>query len=356
MLCFSIPTPGFPILLQSTFRYKLGVTFARRCVRDIINLSLTELRIVFVGKTGTGKSSTINTIAGKRLFNATASPSSVTINCQWAQFEVEGKPLLVVDTPGIFDTNTPIPETVEELAKVMTITSPGFHVFIIVMKVGRFTEEEHNSVRILAETFGPELYERAVIVFTGLDDLEADGVSFESFIQSANENLTELFATCSNRIIPFNNRLPLNGDARKPQVRNLMRTIERIMKEKNNSYYTNEVYEAIQKEIEEEIARRLAKKEAERQAEERKEQERMKAQKDLEEEKRKRQMAEEDLEREKQRRQESEERRRKEERDREWQNERMNINQQVTTDSAMSIVYNVISRIVWRFMKFILRF
>ena len=262
----------------------------------------------------------------------------------------------MVDTPGIFDTNTPNIETAKELSKVMIITSPGFHVFVIVIRVGRFTEEEHNSVQILATMFGPELYERTVIVLTGLDDLEADGISFESFIKSAGENLTTLFADCGHRVVPFNNRLPLNGNARMGQVRKLITTIDIVIKSNENSYYTNEVYEAIQKYLDEELDRRQAEKEEERQAEFRRQQKLDKAHKDLEEANRKLQTTEENLKRERKRNQESDERRRREEWDRDRRIERVNINQEVTTNSAMSIVYNVISRIVWKFMRFIFRF
>ena len=301
-----------------------------------------------------------------------ASSKSVTKHCDFARFEIEGKPVLIVDTPGLFDTDTSHMETIQELAKVMTITAPGFHVFFIVIKMGnRFTEEEYNSILMLRKMFGPELYERSVIVFTGLDTLEHDGDTFENYVASASENLAKLIEECDRRIVPFNTRLlgANNEDARKKQNKLLMKTIETILKSKQNSYYTNEIYEEIQDEIDKEIKRRRAEKEAKRQEEERKERERKKLREDLEQEKmkrkaaeedkeqerarfaneqRKRREAEEDFDRERRRRRDSEER----EREREYQRERDRINRKVTRDSSSSGFFNTIVRVVsWFFSK-----
>ena len=57
-----------------------------------------KLRVVLLGKTGTGKSSLGNTLLGRDAFLVEVSFSSVTFRCQWAPALREGVQLEVRET------------------------------------------------------------------------------------------------------------------------------------------------------------------------------------------------------------------------------------------------------------------
>ena len=163
-----------------------------------------------------------------------------------------------MDTPGLYDTELTQDQTLKELGKVMGITSPGFHAFVIVLRVGRYTKEEISTVDILAQKFGQELYERSVILFTGVDDLENDGSSFKKYLNDVKQrDLLNLISKCNGRCVGFNNGLKESDPDLKSQVRDLVNNIEKVMYAKKHTYYTNAIYEEVERKFEEERQRRI---------------------------------------------------------------------------------------------------
>lgn len=215
-----------------------------------------EIRIVLLGKTGTGKSATGNSIIGEKVFKSTVSLSSITSECSQRSTLRFGYKLVVVDTPGIFDTSQTNEHTQEEICKCIAISSPGPHAFLLVLSASRFTAEEQESIEHFVKHFGKNIYKYVIVLFTRKDDLDDENKSLLNYIKDSPPELRRLIQMCGGRVCAFNNRH--TGAEQNTQAKELLQLILENVKINGGNCYTNEMYEEAErllKEREEEIMR-----------------------------------------------------------------------------------------------------
>ncbi|XP_042073666.1 GTPase IMAP family member 4-like [Haplochromis burtoni] len=193
--------------------------------------------------------------SGSECFESKFSAKSMTVECSKGKVKVDGQQVAVIDTPGLFDTRFDKERTTKDVCQCISYASPGPHIFLVVIRLGRFTEEEKQTVQKIQKIFGHAADKYSMVLFTHGDQLE--GTTIEEFLEGSSD-LQELVARCNGQYHVFNNKLK-----ERSQVTELIQKIREIVQKNGGSHYTNEMFQEAERAIEEEKQRILREKEEE---------------------------------------------------------------------------------------------
>ncbi|XP_055958011.1 GTPase IMAP family member 7-like [Patella vulgata] len=197
-----------------------------------------ELKIVLSGKTGVGKSFLGNCLLAKQLFESRVDLDSITSKCSsGTRILNDGTVIRVFDTPGLFDTQYKTAELVKHLFSLSSLTAPGPHVFLYVLRADdKLTIENRDSINLFYEIFGAEV-NKYVIFVLNRKPVEIDA---NKLIDKC-EFLKTILKECHNRYVTINFADRDTGVEK--CVDNLLQMILDTVRDNHLKYYSSDVFE-----------------------------------------------------------------------------------------------------------------
>ena len=135
---------------------------------------MSTTKILFLGKTGVGKSTLANFIAGydEKVFKESNSDSSCTktVSCIPAKEGSKYENVVLIDTPGLLDSDGQDQENVEKITKTLKeIHGDGIKAILLLVNVNdtRIDDADKKSLCIYCKMFPiPDFFEHIALVFT----------------------------------------------------------------------------------------------------------------------------------------------------------------------------------------------
>ncbi|XP_062843463.1 interferon-induced very large GTPase 1-like [Trichomycterus rosablanca] len=188
-------------------------------------LTMSELRIILLGKSHSETSSVGNFILGRAAFETEVPPLSVDQHRKYASGWVEERYITIINAPHLY--NPELTQTTERLKECVSLTAPGPHAFLLVVQPQSFTEEDTDQLKLLLNCFSDRALNYSILISTDWEAEEEKSASFNTFLDE-----------CDGRFHRFKHR----DKHDKTSVCRLFEDIDKVVNI-NGSHLTCEIFE-----------------------------------------------------------------------------------------------------------------
>nr|XP_040046422.1 uncharacterized protein LOC120827526 [Gasterosteus aculeatus aculeatus] len=165
--------------------------------------SITDVRVVLVGRKDSGKSMVGNWILSEELFDSTWMKKEFqnqrgTTTCVKHEGNTSGVNFSVVEAPG-WSRDLTVPDMIrEEVKRGVSMCSPGPHTFLIAVPLSQsFTKADYEAVVEVLTPFGERVWRHCMVMFTWAEWL--NNRSIEEHIAAEGKALRKLVEQCGFR-------------------------------------------------------------------------------------------------------------------------------------------------------------
>ncbi|XP_072539578.1 GTPase IMAP family member 8 isoform X2 [Salminus brasiliensis] len=199
-------------------------------------ITLSELRLVLLGQSQSGKSTAGNAILGREVFKVRGNVTGATTQqCVKGTAVIADKRLTVVDTPDWFWSSCSPKEMQAHVASCTALCSPGPHAFLLCVPLTHPGHSVLHGLGAVEAVFGPHAVQRNTLVLFTYSDL-LGGAAVEKYIAEKRPEMLKLVEKCGDHHHVMERRKP--GGKERGNVPELLEKVEQLVRESGGSCYS----------------------------------------------------------------------------------------------------------------------
>jgi GTPase SAR1 family protein len=148
--------------------------FLERLTEKFKNERDKKFTFLLVGRTGVGKSSTVNSLMGESVAPV-GEYEPTTMEVKSYESEIGGVKFTIIDTPGLCDDLEEKGNDYDYLERIrLDVDRIDLMWFTTRLDDTRVYSDEKRGIKLISEAFKPKIWEQAIIVFTFADNVGYD--------------------------------------------------------------------------------------------------------------------------------------------------------------------------------------